>query len=113
MKTIYEQSENQHSIIKSLTSSLDEGLFTEIKQFLSEMPAEEIGHILESMPPRSREQLWDLLPDERQGEILNQLSDEIRSGFLSQMEPNEVVAAVTDQDTDDVADILGDLPEDL
>ncbi len=113
MQSVYEQEESQQATIKSLTSALEHGRFAEIRQTLSEMPAELIGHIIESMPPRSREKLWRLLPDERQGEILNQLADEIRSGFLRQMAPDQVVAAVTNQDTDDVADILADLPENL
>ncbi len=113
MQPVYEQEENQHATISSLTEALDQGLLAEVRQTLSEMPAEEIGHIIESMPPKTREQLWHLLPDERQGEILNQLADEIRAGFLSQMKPAEVAAAVTDQETDDVADILADLPRDL
>lgn len=113
MQPVYEQEDTQHATISSLSEALENGLLAEVRQTLSEMPAEEIGHIIESMPPKTREQLWHLLPDERQGEILNQLADEIRAGFLSQMAPSEVAAAVTDQATDDVADILADLPENL
>ncbi len=113
MQPVYEQEDTQHATISSLSEALENGLLAEVRQTLSEMPAEDIGHIIESMPPKTREQLWHLLPDERQGEILNQLADEIRAGFLSKMAPSEVAAAVTDQDTDDVADILADLPENL
>jgi len=113
MQTNFEHEENQQHIIKSINSSLGSGLYEEVKQTLNETSAEDIADILESLHHRSRKQCWELLPDERQGEILNHLADEVRSVFISEMEPSEVAAAVTDQDTDDAADIIGDLPEDV
>ncbi len=113
MQTNFEQEETQQKNIKSIHNALDAGLFAEVKQSLSEISAEDIADIIESLHHRSRSQCWELLPDERQGEVLNHLADEIRVVFLSKMEPSEVAAAVTDQDTDDAADILGDLPDDI
>ncbi len=113
MQTGFEQEQIQQKTIKRLNQALDERLYLEVRQILEQLTAEDIGHILESMPHHSRTLLWGLLPEQRQGEILNHLADEIRTTFLSQMQPSQVAAVMTGQDTDDLADILADLPDQL
>ena len=113
MQTLFEQEPIQQKTIRHLGDSLDAGLFLHVRQSLVLMSAEDIGHILESMPHRQRTLLWGLIPEKRQGEILNHVADEVRTIFLSQMQPSQVAAAVMGQDADDLADILGDLPNHL
>ncbi len=113
MQANFEHEDNSQETIKSINNALESGLYEEVKQSLNETSAEDIADIIESLHHKSRKQCWELLPDERQGEILNHLADEVRNVFLSDMEPSEVAAAVTDQDTDDAADIIGDLPDEI
>ena len=111
MQTKFEHEDTQQQSIKNIYDALESGLHQQVRESLDDISAEDIADIIESLHHRTRKQCWDLVPDERQGEILNHLADEVRNVFLEDMAPSEVAAAVTDQDTDDAADIIGDLPD--
>lgn len=84
-----------------------------VRDLLAEMHASEIADFLESLPGKPREKIWSLIDPEREGDILAHLQDAVRSEHLEQMQPQEVAAATKDLETDDVADIIQDLPEDV
>lgn len=84
-----------------------------VRDLLAEMHASEIADFLESLPWKPREKIWNLIDPEREGDILSHLQDAVRSEHLEQMQPQEVAAATKDLETDDVADIIQDLPEDV
>lgn len=93
-----------------LMQALDAGAAERISQLLSDLYAAEIADLLESFPHGPREVLWELVhPDER-GEILVEVNDEVRAGLIDEMEPRQLVAATEGLDTDDLADLLSDLP---
>jgi magnesium transporter len=83
------------------------------RDLLSEMHPSEVADFLESLPGKSREKIWNLLELEKEGDVLAHLQDAVRSELLEQMHPHEVAAATKDLETDDVADIIQDLPEDV
>ena len=78
---------------------------------LSTLP--EIADLLESLPGRSRRLLWELVDREVEGDVLSDVQDAVRVGLLEQMHPQEVAEVTKGLDTDDAADILQDLPEEL
>ena len=84
-----------------------------VRDLLAEMHSSEIADFLESLPGKSREKIWGLIDPEREGDILTHLQDAVRSKHLEQMQPREVAEATKDLETDDVADIIQDLPEDV
>ena len=84
-----------------------------VRDLLAGMHASEIADFLESLPGKPREKIWSLIDPEREGDILAHLQDAVRSEHLGQMQPQEVAAATKDLETDDVADIIQDLPEDV
>ncbi len=71
----------------------------------------EIALLLESLPPRPRLLAWELVESGTQGDVLVELSEEVRSELLAGMQPDELVAATEGLATDDLADLLADLPE--
>ena len=71
----------------------------------------EIALLLESLPPRPRLLAWELVEPGTQGDVLVELSEEVRSELLAGMQPDELVAATEGLATDDLADLLADLPE--
>ncbi|NVJ58888.1 MAG: magnesium transporter [Gammaproteobacteria bacterium] len=97
--------------IKQLTEALDSGMFVHVRMMLNDMPPEDVAHLLESSPPRARNLLWKLVNVEREGDILNYLNDEIRNHFVDQMAPEQLAQALEGLEVDDLADILGELPE--
>ncbi len=90
---------------------LEEERWEELERVLAEMHPAEIATLLESLPIDQREAVWARVPDEEEGEILLNVNDEVRSGLIREMDREELVAAAEGMDTDDLADILPDLPE--
>jgi len=80
---------------------------------LSEMHPSEIADFLESLPSKSREKIWNLIEFDMEGDVLSHLQDAVRTDLLERMQPQEVAAATKDLETDDVADIIQDLPVEI
>ena len=106
----YEQ-EQPIDQLQQLNDALDSGMFVHVRMMLNEMPPSDVAHLLESSPPRARNLLWKLVNVEREGDILNYLNDEIRNYFVDQMAPEHLAQALEGLEVDDLADILGELPE--
>ncbi|MCO7224039.1 magnesium transporter [Pleionea sp. CnH1-48] len=110
MLETYEQEPTQDRI-QQLNDALESGMFVHVRHMLNNMPAADAAHLLESSTPRIRNLLWKLVDNENEGEILQYLNDEIRNFFVDKMGPEQLAHAVKDLETDDLADILGELPE--
>ena len=80
-------------------------------RMVSALHPAEIALLLESLPPRPRLLAWELVESGTQGDVLVELSEEVRSELLAGMQPDELVAATEGLATDDLADLLADLPE--
>ena len=111
-------SEQQEAIrnndsLERLNHAISSGMFVHVRKMLNDLPAADVAHILESSIPKFRLVLWQLISEEKGGEVLQYLSEEVRPGIVETMEPHELAAATEGLETDDLADILGALPEDL
>jgi magnesium transporter len=73
----------------------------------------DIAYILEALPLDRRLRVWDLVKADREGEILLELSEPVRETLIAHMEPEELVAAAEQLDTDEIADLAPDLPDDV
>ena len=73
----------------------------------------DVAYILEALPLARRLRVWDLVQGERDGEVLLELSEPVRETLIAHMEPEELVAAAEQLDTDELADLAPDLPEDV
>jgi magnesium transporter len=102
----------RHKKIRSLNEALDSGSLDQVARILNRgLSPSDIAHLLESTPPKERSILWQLVDKELEGEILQYLSDEIRTDFLSKLNPQELISITEDFETDDLADVLQQLPE--
>ncbi|HHJ14926.1 MAG TPA: magnesium transporter [Gammaproteobacteria bacterium] len=101
---------NTQQRLEALTDALQSGAAERVRQLLADLHPAEIGDLLESLPHGPRELLWELVPPEDQGEVLVEVNDEVRSGLIEEMETHELVEAADGLDTDDLADLLHDLP---
>tara|TARA_B100000809_G_scaffold259782_1_gene305447 strand:- start:4222 stop:5586 length:1365 start_codon:yes stop_codon:yes gene_type:complete len=96
-----------------LFDALGSGTFRQVSRMLNGLAAVDIAHILESSPPSARLALWKLVDREREGDVLQELSEDIQAAFLSQMNTAEVVQATEGLDSDDIADLLQQLPDQI
>lgn len=99
--------------IEKLHELLASNLLPQVASLLTTMHSSEIADFLESVPGKSREKIWDIVDAEKKSKILPHLQETVRTELLEQMQPQEVSAATKDMETDDAADIIQNLPEDL
>ena len=91
--------------------ALSSGAYAQLRRLLSDgLAASDVAHLIESSPPKERQLLWSLLNQENRGEVLQELSDDVQSELLSTMDAKEIIATLGDLETDDLADILQQLP---
>jgi len=103
----------QHSTrsrLEILSEALASGTAGNVRRLVHNLHPAEIGDLLESLPQKPRVILWELVDPEDRGEVLLHVNDEVRSGLIREMEPGELVAMTEGLDTDDLADLLADLP---
>lgn len=109
-------SENQNipPMLERLTNAMDSGSFAQVRRMLNRgLPAQDVAHLLESSPPKERDLLWNLIEPEFQGDVLQHLVDDIQAIYLKRMNPEEFLTATEGLETDDIADLLQQLPDTL
>jgi len=78
---------------------------------LNGLPAADTAHLIESSPPPTRNVIWSLVAEKNRSDVLSYLSDELQTLFASRMESAELAALSPDLETDDLVDILQQLPD--
>ena len=97
--------------LAALRGALREGSWRGAARMVGGMHPAELALLLESLPPAQREVVWNFIEPEREGDVLVELSDEVRQAFIEGMDADELLAAAEDMELDDLADLVGDLPE--
>jgi magnesium transporter len=111
MSEAAEQDQSQERL-KAYKLALGEDI-TAAREVLNAYHPAEIALLLESLPAQEREAAWELVDPEHDGDVLLYVNEDIRASFISDMETNELVAATENLETDDLADLIQDLPEDV
>ena len=96
-----------------LLQSIESGGLRYAQALLNSLKAGEIAHLIESLPPNEGQIIWGLLDQELQGEVLVEVGDEVQHRLISDMKPEDLAAATDNLDTDDLADFLQSLPNQL
>lgn len=107
-------SDNQDTspIIERLNDAMDSGAFAQVRRMINRgLPPQDVAHLLESSPPKERDLLWQMIDPELQGDVLQYLSDDIQTIYLKRMNPEEFLTATEGLETDDIADLLQQLPD--
>ena len=96
--------------LQLLSESLSMGTLAPVTRMLNSMKPQDLAHLLESSPPKMRHTIWQLVDIENEGDVLPFLSEEIQKQFLEGLNAEEVLAITEGLETDDIADILQQLP---
>lgn len=102
------QTQTQLGTIQAL---LESGTFKQVRQMLNGLPPVEIARLIASSPPPQRTLLWELVDRDVAGEVVEELPHDIQHQFLSKMDTPDLVALTEGLGSDDVADILQQLPD--
>lgn len=107
-----QQNQRAKAKLHSINTALETGGLEQVKRTInSGLAPAEIAHLIESSPPKVRKMLWGMIEKENEGEVLQHLNDEVSGLFLNEMSAEELVHLTSELDTDDVADILQQIPK--
>ncbi len=81
--------------------------------WLNSLHEADLAYILEGLPSTERLYVWSLVDASRDGEILIEVSDAVRETLIRTMDSEELVAAAETLDTDQIADLAQDLPQEV
>jgi len=95
----------------ALREALDSGTLRPAQRMVAAMHPAEIALLLESVPPHQRELVWSMVDPELEGDVLVELNENVRHELIGDMATEELVAAAEGMELDDLADLVGDLPE--
>lgn len=99
--------------VEHISAAIAAGRFVSVRKLLLESPPSDVALILESSPSKMRSELWELIDSDFHGDVLEELSEDVRNGIISKMIPANVVDALEDMDTDDLAETLSTLPDEV
>lgn len=99
--------------LQAITDLLRDGTLAQVGRELRGMHPAEIAHLLEALPIEQREVVWDLVQVDLDGDVLLEVNDDVRASLIREMDDQELVAATEGLETDDLADFLTNLPEDV
>ncbi len=102
--------ENSQERLKTFKRALERRAYSEARSIINGLHPAEIALLLESLPPDEREPAWDLVDPDHGGDVLLHVNEDLRAGFIRDMAHTELVAATEGLETDDLADIIQDLP---
>src|ERR1700704_375110 len=107
---VHKQDMPRHELVESLVRKQN---LAELQKKLDKLHPADVAYILEALPLQERLVVWDLVKAERDGEILLEVSDAVRETLIENMDAHELVAAAEQLDTDEIADLVPDLPQDV
>ena len=99
--------------LSALHDAFDRGALRQAARMLNALEPAEIAHLLESMPPAERAAAWELVDGASGGEVLLYVTEEVREDLLRDMDSAEILEATRELDTDDLADLVADLPKSI
>lgn len=84
-----------------------------IKQKIADLHSADIAYLLEALPLEQRLVVWALVEPGHDGQILLDVSDAVRETLIQDMDVQELLTATQELDTDELADLASDIPEDV
>jgi magnesium transporter len=97
--------------LAAIRGALREGSWRGAARMISAMHPAEIARLIESLPPAQREVVWNFVEPETEGDVLVELNENVRQSLIDGMDAEELLAAAENMELDDLADVVGDLPE--
>ena len=97
--------------LQNLMISLEASNHDEAKYQIKELHPGEIARLLEAIQPKDRAVIWPGIEVSIQGEVLKEVNEDVQSQLIGEMSVDDLVKATEKLDTDDLADIVPNLPE--
>lgn len=105
--------EDKKNILAEVERALAEDDRHSLPRLIEPLHPADISDLLERLPPEKRYAVFSETPQPLMGEVLLELPDSIRADLVGQMDHQSIVIAVQTLDTDDIADFLPELPDEV
>ncbi len=96
-------------VLGLLASNDEDGL----EQLLARQHPADIANVLEALPRGTRSRVWHLVPAGKDGDVLASVNLEVRHTLIRDMEAGELIAAAEVMDSDDLTEVIGELPPEV
>jgi magnesium transporter len=100
----------RHELVETLLHKQHQAA---LKLKLDQLHSADIAYILEALPLEQRLVIWNMVKSELDGQVLLDVSDAVRQTLISDMDVDELLNATEQLDTDEIADLAPDLPEEV
>ncbi|SMF97128.1 magnesium transporter [Methylomagnum ishizawai] len=107
---LHQQAMPHHDLVETLLHKQHQ---VALKHKLDGLHSADIAYILEALPLQDRLVVWNLVGSDQDGQILLDVSDAVRETLISDMDAKELLSATEQLDTDEIADLAPDLPEEV
>jgi len=97
--------------LQNLMTALEASSHEEARDQLKDLHPGEIALLLEAIKPKDRTVIWPGIKASIQGEVLMEVNEDVQSQLIDEMSVEALVKATENLDTDDLADIVPNLPE--
>ncbi|MDO8705004.1 MAG: magnesium transporter [Sulfuricaulis sp.] len=99
--------------LKRVLAALETGDPTLVRGILAELHPADIARILEGLTLEPRTAVWAQVDIQHMGEVLLELPEAVRVNLVKLMDDKALVAAAHTLDTDDIADLIPDLSDEV
>ncbi len=107
---VHKQHQPRQELVESLVARQQS---TELRREVNALHPADIAFVLERLPPGRRLQVWDLVDSAHDGAVLLEASDAVRERLIADMDQGEIVQAAEGLDSDEIADLVPDLPREV
>jgi len=107
---IHKQESPKHDLIESLVHRQH---LVELQNRLGRLHPADVAYILESLPLDERLLVWRQIQAQRGGDVFPEVSEAVRNSLVEAMNREELLALVSQIDTDDLPDLADAIPPDI
>lgn len=105
--------DSAEELIEQIITELGESGIGSVVPMLEGLHPADLARLLESILPEERLLVWQHIDDERRGETLVELGEGVRDSIISEADIHALAAAVHRLDTDEIADLIPGLPDEV
>ncbi len=99
--------------LKRVLAALEAGDTAQVRGILAALHPADIARVLEGLTPEPRATVWAQVDNQHMGEVLLELPEAVRGDLVKLMDDKALVAAARALDTDDIADLIPDLSDEV
>jgi len=107
---VTKQQMRRHELVQGLVAKQQAN---ELRRQINQLHPADIAYVLERQPLERRRTLWELVDPALDGAVLLEVSDAVRENLLADMDRGEILKAAGHLDSDDIAELVPDLPPQL